>query len=83
MIFTHAIDLLTRVVETNEAEHKAWNALGVAFAKTGKYVDADICFGNAVMLDPDIEIYTRNRNKKCGSSPLRIQKRSWKILLNS
>ena len=72
---THAIDLLTRVVETNEAEHKAWNALGVAFAKAGKYMDADICFGNAVMLDPDIEIYTRNRNKNADHLPKDTKKK--------
>lgn len=59
----HAGDLLVQVVEAKEDDHRAWNALGVIFTKTKRFEDADICFENAITLDPFNEIYERNRMK--------------------
>jgi len=70
-----AINLLTKVVEEKENDPRSWNALGVAFAKSGKYSDADICFQNAVTLDPENEVYIKNRNKNINYLPKNSKKR--------
>ena len=61
-----ASGLLLQVVETTEEDHHAWNALGVVFTKMGKYEDADVCFENALILDPSNEVYMRNRERNKG-----------------
>ncbi len=58
-----ASDLLMQVVEASEEDHRAWNALGVVLTKMGMHTDADVCFENALTLDPENEIYKRNREK--------------------
>ena len=59
----NASDLLMQVVEANEEDHRAWNALGVVLTKAGKYEDADVCFENALVHDQLNEVYERNRKK--------------------
>lgn len=54
---------LMQVVETDEHDHRAWNALGVVLTKMGKYQDADVCFENALILDQGNAVYERNRVK--------------------
>lgn len=61
-----ASDLLMQVVEASEEDHRAWNALGVVFTKMSKYEDAEVCFENALTLDPSNEVYMRNREKNNG-----------------
>lgn len=61
-----ASDLLMQVVEASEEDHRAWNALGVVFTRMGKYEDAEVCFDNALTLDPSNEVYMRNREKNKG-----------------
>lgn len=58
-----AVDSLMQVVDAKEDDHRAWNALGVVLTKTKKYDDADVCFENALSLDPSNEVYERNRTK--------------------
>ena len=58
-----ASDLLMQVVEASEEDHRAWNALGVVFTRMGKYEDAEVCFDNALTLDPSNEVYMRNREE--------------------
>lgn len=70
-----AIDLLMKVVEHDEQNHRAWNALGVALTKTGKYQDADLCFENAQIIDPDNSVYKRNRDKNAVHLEKTIQER--------
>ncbi len=57
----NASNLLIQVVEASEEDHKAWNALGVVFTKMGKYEDAEVCFENALTLDPSNEVYKKNQ----------------------
>lgn len=71
----HAIDILMKVVEQSEENHHAWNALGVALTKTGKYQDADLCFENALVIDPDNAVYLRNRDKNAVHLEKPIQER--------
>lgn len=59
----NASNLLIQVVEASEEDHRAWNALGVVFTKMGKYEDAEVCFENALTLDPSNEVYKRNQEK--------------------
>lgn len=61
-----ASDLLMQVVEASEEDHRAWNALGVVFTRMKKYEDAEVCFENALTLDPSNEVYMRNREKNQG-----------------
>ncbi len=56
-----AVELLSDAVEYEEQNDRAWNALGTACAKIGRYEDADLCFGNALTLAPDNPIYLKNR----------------------
>ncbi|MFH0968724.1 MAG: tetratricopeptide repeat protein [Methanobacteriota archaeon] len=57
-----AIEYLSEAVEYDENNHRAWNALGTSCAKEKRYKDADLCFENAITLDPDNPIYQKNRN---------------------
>jgi tetratricopeptide (TPR) repeat protein len=70
-----AINLLTKLVDARENDHRAWNVLGVAFAKSGLYEDADVCFQNAVMLDPQNQVYSKNRDKNLNYLPKDSKKR--------
>lgn len=54
---------LHQVVEEDDQNHKAWNALGVVLTKTGQYEDADSCYHNALTIAPDTPAYQRNRDK--------------------
>jgi len=60
---THAGDLFMQVIDEKEDHHRAWNALGVVLTKTKKYDKADVCFENALSLDPSNEVYEKNRKK--------------------
>ncbi|HWQ67062.1 MAG TPA: tetratricopeptide repeat protein [Methanospirillum sp.] len=64
--YGEAIELFSAVVEADETHHKAWNALGVACTKVGRYEDAALCFENALSLAPDTETYIKNRDKNKG-----------------
>jgi hypothetical protein len=57
-----AVENLSEAVEYDESNHRAWNALGTACAKVGRYADADLCFENALTLEPDNLVYQKNRN---------------------
>jgi len=49
--------------EEDDQNPKIWNALGVALSKSGDLESADVCFENAVMLDPGNLTYERNLGK--------------------
>jgi hypothetical protein len=57
-----AVEYLSKAVEYDENDHRAWNALGTACAKVGRYADADLCYENAIILAPDNQMYRKNRN---------------------
>jgi len=59
--FKTAVELLSDAVEYDEQNDRAWNALGTACAKVGRYEDADLCFENAITLVPDNQIYLKNQ----------------------
>ena len=59
--FQTAVELLSDAVEYDEQNDRAWNALGTACAKIGRYEDADLCFENALTISPDNPIYLKNR----------------------
>lgn len=59
--FQTAVELLSEAVEYDEQNDRAWNALGTACAKIGRYEDADLCFGNAITIAPDNPVYQKNR----------------------
>lgn len=58
-----AADAFMEVVNEDENNHKAWNALGVVYTKTGQYEHADTCYENALTLAPGTAAYERNREK--------------------
>jgi hypothetical protein len=57
-----AVKHLSQAVEYDENNHRAWNALGTACAKVTRYTDADLCFENALTLEPDNPLYQKNQN---------------------
>jgi hypothetical protein len=59
--YQEAVKHLSVAVEYDENNDKAWNALGIACAKVGRYADADLCFENALTLSPDNQVYLKNR----------------------
>ncbi len=56
-----AVELLSEAVEFDENNDRAWNALGTACAKVGRYEDADLCFSNAITISPDNPVYQKNQ----------------------
>lgn len=59
--FNEAVKHLSAAVEYDENNDKAWNALGIACSKVGRFADADLCFENALTLSPDNQVYLKNR----------------------
>jgi len=58
-----AADAFHDAITTDDQDHKAWNALGVVYTKTGEYEAADTCYENALTLAPGTPAYERNRQK--------------------
>lgn len=69
--FQTAVELLSDAVEYDEHNDLAWNALGTACAKIGRFEDADLCFENALTIAPDTPMYLKNR--KTNSKHLKNQ----------
>jgi|GEM_PF-4183632 len=61
--YEKTIDELKPYIERSEKDHAIWNILGLAYSKTGQYIDADFCFSNALSQAPEIEEYQKNRDK--------------------
>ncbi len=59
--FQTAVEYLSDAVEYDEQNDRAWNALGTACAKIGRYEDADLCFENALTIAPDNPVYLKNK----------------------
>jgi tetratricopeptide (TPR) repeat protein len=59
--YEEAAHQFLEITESDEENHKAWNALGICLSKTGKYDDASLCFDNAISLSPDNSTYKKNR----------------------
>lgn len=77
--FQTAVELLSDAVEIDEQNDLAWNALGTACAKIGRYEDADLCFENAISIAPDNPVYHKNKrvnakHLKSGSPVVRPKK---------
>ena len=58
-----AADAFHDAITTDDQDHKAWNALGVVYTKTGEYEAADTCYENALTLAPGTAAYQRNQAK--------------------
>ncbi|MDD1730035.1 MAG: tetratricopeptide repeat protein, partial [Methanospirillum sp.] len=61
--YQEAVGLLNKSVTANEKNHKAWNALGVTYAKMGQVEDALTCYENALKYDPGNLSYEQNRDQ--------------------
>lgn len=61
--YEKAISEFQKAIGEDDNNHKAWNALGVVFTKTGKYEKADACYSKALTLAPDTGAYKRNQGK--------------------
>lgn len=61
-----AREILEWVVTQNPDDHRAWNTLGATYVKLKLSSDAERCFRNATLLDPENEVYSVNmeRNHK-------------------
>ena len=58
-----AADAFHAAIDADDQDHKAWNALGVVYTKTGEYEAADTCYENALTLAPGTAAYQRNQAK--------------------
>lgn len=69
--YESAIEYFSEAVGYDENDHKAWNALGTACSIVGRHSDADLCYENALTIDPENETYLKNRvaNAKKMKSP--------------
>ena len=68
-----AVPVLRGVTRTDALHHKAWNTLGFALTRLGRYDEADDCFQAALRIKPDDPVYLKNRDvnaKKRGTRPL-------------
>lgn len=61
--YQEASEIFHQIVNHDEEEHRAWNALGVCLSKTGDRENAKTCFENAHTLDPDNATYIKNLEK--------------------
>jgi len=61
--YQEAIQLFRVAVSDNEGNHKAWNALGVTYSKTGNIEEAVTCYENALKYDPGNISYEQNRDQ--------------------
>jgi tetratricopeptide (TPR) repeat protein len=61
--YHEAIDYFTRSIQEKSDIHKAFNALGVTYSKTGNLVEAEQCFQKALVLDPHNPTYEKNLGK--------------------
>lgn len=71
--YDQASEKLLEVVQNDENNHKAWNALGVVLSKSGQTEDAQSCFENAVQLDPNNSTYQKNLDKIIDKKEKKIQ----------
>ena len=51
--FSEAIIKFHSAIDEDDQNPKIWNALGVSYSKIGQYDDAETCFENALLLDPN------------------------------
>lgn len=58
--YQEASEKFLQIINQNEGNHKAWNALGVSLSKIGDRENAKLCFENAVALDPNNITYNKN-----------------------
>lgn len=61
--YQDAIGFFTKATKKDPLNHKAWNALGVAYSKYGDYSEANTCFHTALRLEPDSDAYLENLKK--------------------
>lgn len=61
--YLDASEVLNAVIEINDQDPKAWNALGIVCFKVGRKEDAATCFENALMIEPGNITYQKNFDK--------------------
>ncbi|MBN1167859.1 MAG: tetratricopeptide repeat protein [Methanospirillaceae archaeon] len=59
--YAKAAEEFFQVVDEDNTNPKAWNALGICLNKLGQYQNADTCFEKALLLDPTNKTFTKNR----------------------
>jgi tetratricopeptide (TPR) repeat protein len=78
-----AYELFLGIVESNDQNVKAWNALGVVCTKLGRIEDALICFENAYTIEPENSTYKKNlqnlQKKQLSSSSIKSKNNKSKI----
>lgn len=58
--YKESAEIFSKIVQLDENNHKAWNALGVTNSKIGDEKLAYICFKKAITLEPNNPIYRKN-----------------------
>lgn len=58
--FQEASTIFLQILDIDEKNHKAWNALGVVYTSLGNYSQADVCYEKALALAPETAPYQRN-----------------------
>ena len=66
--YERAGELFHEVLDHDDQNPKAWNALGITCSKIGKSEDALTCFENALMLEPGNVTYQNNYDKLWNTS---------------
>jgi len=61
--FQKAAEVFHSLLEEDENNAKVWNLLGICLTKLGEHEDALTCFENALILDPDNDVYIQNKRK--------------------
>jgi len=61
--YQEASDIFLQLIEKDDRNHKAWNALGVVYTRTGRYEEADDCYGKALSIAPGTAPYQRNQER--------------------
>jgi hypothetical protein len=64
--------LFQEVLEIDDQNHKAWNALGIVCSKLDKKGDAATCFENALMIEPGNITYQKNFDKTVSLSKKQV-----------
>jgi tetratricopeptide (TPR) repeat protein len=58
--YLHAIDYFSIIVNNDQENDKAWNALGATYIKINRYTEAKTAFEKAIHLKPNNEAYQKN-----------------------
>ena len=58
--YEEARDYFNQALDIDDSNPKIWNSLGIIYSKLGKYNEAEVCYENALIIDPGNETYEKN-----------------------